>query len=109
MNIVKMLRKFKRDRRAIAGLVIGLVVGLVVCSVVLAIGLMIHSNLSTALEVVAAKSATTTKAENITYDVFSNVYSAYSLSSVVPLVAGAALVIMIIVGAFALRGRFGGA
>ena len=103
--IYRMLPKFMQNRRGIAAMVIGLVVALVACSVVLAIGLMIHSNLSTALGVVAAKSGSTSKAENITYDVFNNVYSAYSLSSVVPLVAGAALIITIIVGAFALRSR----
>ena len=101
----KFLKKFRTNRKGIAALVIGLVVALVACSVVLAIGLMIHSNLSTALGVVSAKSGSTTKAQNITYDVFNNVYSAYSLSSVVPLVAGAALIITIIVGAFALRSR----
>jgi hypothetical protein len=97
--------KLLRNNKAIAGLIIALVVGLVACAVVLAVGLLIHTNLGTALSVVSAKSASTTKAENITYDVFQNVYSAYSLSSVVPLVAGAALVIGIIVTAFAIRGR----
>ena len=100
-----MFKKFLRNRRGIAALVISLVVALVACSVILAIGLMIHSNLSTSLGVVAAKTNETTKGQNITFDVFSNVYSAYSLSSVVPLVAGAALIITIIVGAFALRSR----
>lgn len=102
---MKILNKLKLNRRGIAAMVIGLVVALVACSVVLAIGLLIHANLGTALGVVSAKSASTTQAENITFDVFTNVYSAYNLSSVVPLVAGAALIIAIIVGAFALRGR----
>jgi Flp pilus assembly pilin Flp len=103
--IYRTLPKFMQNRRGIAAMVIGLVVALVACSVVLAIGLLIHANLGTALGVVSAKSASTTQAENITFDVFTNVYSAYNLSSVVPLVAGAALIIAIIVGAFALRGR----
>jgi len=100
-----MFKRFLRNRRGIAALVISLVVALVACSVILAIGLMIHSNLSTSLGVVSAKTNETSIAENITYDVFGNVYSAYSLSSVVPLVAGAALIITIIVGAFTLRSR----
>jgi len=90
------MRKLLKDKRAIAGLVIALVIGLVACSVVMAVGLLIQANLATALDVVSAKSASTTQAQNITYDVFANVYSAYSLSSIVPLVAGAALVIAII-------------
>jgi Flp pilus assembly pilin Flp len=97
--------RFVKNRRGIAALVIGLVVALVACSVILAVGLMIHSNLSTSLSVVTTKTNETSTAENITYDVFANVYSAYNLSSVVPLIAGAALIITIIVGAFALRGR----
>ena len=102
-----MFKKLLRDRRGIAALVIGLVVTLVATAVILAIGLMIQSNLATSMEVVTAKTNVTTKAQNITFDVFSNVYSAYSLSSVVPLVAGAALVIGIIIGAFALKQRYG--
>jgi hypothetical protein len=94
-----------KNRLGIAGLVIALVVGLVACSVVMAVGLLIQANLATALNVVSAKSGSTTQAQNITYDVFANVYSAYSLSSIVPLVAGAALVIAIIIGAFTLRSR----
>lgn len=100
-----MVRKFLKDRKAIAGLVIGLVVTMVACAVVLTIGLMIQGNLAESLGVVTAKSNSTTVAENVTFDIFQNVYSAYSLSSVVPLVAGAALIISIIIGAFAIYGR----
>lgn len=94
-------RKLLRNRRGIAAMVIGLVIALVTVSVVMAVGLLLQTQLGTALNVVSAKSNATSKAQNITYDVFQNVYSAYSLSSVVPLVAAAGLIISIIVVAFA--------
>ena len=103
--MLPLFKKLLKDRRAIAGLVIGLVVTLVACAVLLAVGLLIHTNLGTSLEVVSAKTVNTTTAQNITYDVFNNVWSAYSLTSVVPLIAGAALVVGIIVAAFAIRSR----
>ena len=101
------MKKLLRNNRGVAAMVIALVIGLVTISVCLAVGLMLQDNLGTALNVITAKSGSTTKAENITYDVFQNVYSAYSLSSIVPLIAAAGLIITIIVVAFAAYGRRG--
>ncbi len=102
------MRKIFHDKRAVAGMVIALVVTLVACSVIMAVGIMIQTNLASSLSVVSAKTANTSQAQNVTYDIFQNVWSAYSLSSVVPLIAGAALIIGIIVGAFAIGGRLRG-
>lgn len=99
------LKRFCRNNRAVAAMVIALVIGLVTISVVLGVGLMLQSNLGTALSVVSAKTNTTTTGQNITYDTFENVYSAYSLSAIVPLIAAAGLIITIIVIAFAAYGR----
>lgn len=86
-------------------MVIALVVALVTISVVIAVGLMLQTNLGDAMNVISAKTNETTRAENITYDVFQNVYSAYSLSAVVPLIAVAGLIISIVVASFAIYSR----
>lgn len=99
------MRKLLRNRKGITGMVIALVVALVALAVIIPIGVLVASNLSSSLDVVSAKSATTTKAENVTYDVFQNIWTAFSLSALVPIIAVAGLLIAIIVGAFALRGR----
>jgi hypothetical protein len=45
--------------------------------------------------------ALTGSANTTAYQVYNNVYSAFSLSAVVPIIAAAAVIISIIVGAFA--------
>ena len=95
-----MLRKLLRNRKGITGLVVMLVVSLVALALIIPIGILITVNLSDALGVVAAKGAATTKAENITYDVFDSIWTSWSLSSLVPIIAVAAALIAIIVGAF---------
>lgn len=100
-----MLKKFRKDKRGVTGMTIALVVGLVALAVIIPIGVLVASNLSTALNVVSAKSATTTQAENVTYDVFANVWTAFSLSALIPIIAVAGVLIAIIIGAFMLRSR----
>lgn len=99
--LMKMFKKLRRSRKGVAAMVIALVVALVTISVVISVGVLLQSSLSDALNVISSKSSSTTKAENITYDVFTNVYSAYSLSAVVPLIAVAGLIITIVVASFA--------
>jgi len=95
-----MLRKLLRNRKGITGLVVMLVVSLVALALIIPIGILITVNLSDALDVVAAKSGSTTQAQNITYDVFDSIWTSWSLSSLVPIIAVAAALIAIIVGAF---------
>jgi len=99
------MRKLLRDKRAVTGMVLALVVALVTISILIPIGLLVTTNIGDSMEVVAAKSASTTTAENVTYDVFANVYTAFSLSALVPIIAVAGLLIAIIIGAFAMRSR----
>ena len=99
------MRKLLRDKRAVTGMVLALVVALVTISILIPIGLLVTTNIGTSMEVVSAKSASTTVAENVTYDVFQNVYTAFSLSALVPIIAVAGLLIAIIIGAFAMRSR----
>lgn len=98
MNIIrKLIKKFASNNKAITGLVIGMVVVLVACAVLIPIGLLVSSNLQTSMPEL------TGSANSTAYSVYNNVYSAFSLSAVVPIVAAAGVIISIIVGVFALR------
>ena len=95
------LRQYKRDHKAMFGLVLGLVITLVALGVVLGVGLMINYNIQTtvqSLDLGAAGNATRT-------NLYNNINQAFSLSAIVPIVAGAALVIGAIVAGFAIKGK----
>jgi len=97
------MRKLLKNRKAVSGLVLSLVVALVTIAILIPIGLIVTVNIGDAMNVVSAKSNTTTVAQNVTYDVFQNIYTSFSLSALVPIVAVAGLLITIIIGAFAFR------
>jgi len=99
------MRKLLKNKKGVTGMVIALVVSLVALAIIIPVGVLIATNLSTSMDVVAAKSNETSLAENVTFDVFTNIWTAFSLSALVPIIAVAGLLIAIIVGAFALRGR----
>lgn len=92
MNFAKKLRD---NRKGITGLVIGMVVVLIACAILVPIGLLVTANLQSAMPGLTGSANTTA------YAVYNNVYSAFSLSAVVPIVAAAGVIISIIVGVFA--------
>lgn len=94
---MKSLKSFLSNKKGITGLVIGMVVVLVACAVLVPIGLLVTSNLQ------ASMPALTGSANTTAYSVYNNVYSAFSLSAIVPIVAAAGVIISIIVGVFAFR------
>lgn len=95
------MRKLLRNKRGVTALVLALVIALVAIAVMIPIGLLVTVNIQSALPALEAGSL----AANASESVFNNVYTAFSLSALVPIVAVAGLLISIIVGAFALRGR----
>jgi len=97
--VVKRMKKLLRDKRGVTGMVLALVVALVTIAVLIPIGLLVVTNIESSLPALTANSA----AANASSDVFSNVYTAFGLSALVPIVAVAGLLIAIIVGAFAFR------
>jgi len=99
---INFIQKLLTNKKAISGLILTLVVALVTIAIIIPIGLIITVNIGDAMNIVSAKNDTTT-AENVTYDVFNNIYTSFSLSALVPIVAVAGLLITIIVGAFAFR------
>lgn len=93
--------KFLRDKRGMFGLVVGLVITLVALGVVLGVGLLVNYQIESTvsnLDLGEAGNATRTA-------IYANINQAFSLSAIVPIVAGAALVIGAIVAGFAIRSR----
>lgn len=99
----KRLAQFRRERRGMFALVLGLVITLVALGVVLGVGLMVNYNIQTTVEAMdlgTAGNATRTQ-------LYTNINQAFSLSAIVPIVAGAALVIGAIIAGFAIKSRMG--
>lgn len=95
------MKKFVRDHRAMFGLVLGLVITLVALGVVLGVGLLVNNQIQTtveALDLGVTGNATRTQ-------LYTNINQAFSLSAIVPIIAGAALVIGAIVAGFAIKNR----
>jgi len=97
------MRKLLKNRSGVTALVVTLTVSLVALALIIPIGVLITSNLSDALEVVSAKSNVTSTAENVTYDVFDSLWTSWSLSTLIPIIAVAAVLIAIIIGAFVFK------
>ena len=96
-----MLRKSRENRRGITGIVIGLVVMLIPVAIIIPIGMLVTANIQTivnAMVLGTAGNATRTA-------LFANVWSAFNLSSITPIIAAAALIIGIIMVAFVSRGK----
>ena len=101
MHFLNKLRSLRNDKRGVAALVIGLITVLITCAILIPIGLLVTSNLQSAMPALTGSANTTA------YSVYNNVYSAFSLSAVVPIVAAAGVIIAIIVGVFAFRSQRG--
>lgn len=100
MRFGKFVRLYK-ERKAMFGLVLGLVITLVALGVVLGVGLLVNYNIQQTLENVDLGTA-----GNATRDsLYTNINQAFSLSAIVPIVAGASLVIGAIVAGFAIKSR----
>ena len=93
------MKKFLKNKKAVTGMVLALVVALVTIAVLIPIGLLVTTSIEDSLPALTADSA----AANASESVFTNVYTAFSLSALVPIVAVAGLLISIIIGAFAFR------
>ena len=92
----KMLRK---NRKGITMIILSLVVALVALAILIPVGLMIQSSLTTITKITGMSTTA-----NATVDtVNTNIYSAFNLVAIVPIIAGAAVIISVIMGAFAFK------
>jgi ABC-type spermidine/putrescine transport system permease subunit II len=96
-----MFSKLRKNRKGITMIILSLVVALVALAILIPVGLMIQSSLTTITKI-TGMSATA----NATVDtVNTNIYSAFNLVAIVPIIAGAAVIISVIMGAFAFKNR----
>lgn len=94
-------KKLRKDKRGVTAIVIGLVVMLIAVAIILPVGMLVTANIQTIVNaMVLGTSGNATRTA-----LFNNVWSAFNLSSIVPIVAAAALIIGVIITAFAVRGR----
>lgn len=83
------------------GIVLGLVITLVALGVVLGVGLLVNNQIQNTLvdmDLGVEGNATRT-------DLYQNINQAFSLSAIVPIIAGASLVIGAIVAGFAIKNK----
>lgn len=83
------------------GLVLGLVITLVALGVVLGVGLLVNNQIQTTLEAMDLG----TEGNLTRTALYTNINQAFSLSAIVPIIAGASLVIGAIVAGFAIKNR----
>jgi hypothetical protein len=97
---MKFKRSLRANKRGITPMIIALVVTLAAIAVIIPVGLILTSQLAS----VANTFNLGTSGNSTRTNLFNNIYSAFNLSVVVPIIAAAGLIIAIIVGAFAVFG-----
>lgn len=88
------LQKLRKNNRGMAMVAVALIVGLVALGIVIPIGMWISSitfDVIDAIDLGATGNATRTTLEN-------NIWSAYNLSTILPIIAVAAVIIMAVLG-----------
>jgi hypothetical protein len=98
--IQKFFSKLRHERHGIAAGVIALVVGFVVIGVGLSVGLMIIGKLDTTTD--AMNLGTTGNSTRDT--LFSNIYTGFDLTVILPIVAAATLIIAAVLGIMYFKG-----
>lgn len=98
---MKFLSRLRRNKKGIAAAVIGLVVGFVTIGVALSVGLMIIGNLDTTTDAMNLGTTGNTTRDTL----FSNIYSGFDLTVILPIIAAAALIIAAVVGIMYVKSR----
>ena len=94
-----MFSKLRKNRKAITMIILSLVIALVALAILIPVGLMIQSSLTTITKITGMS----TQANATVDTVNTNIYSAFNLVAIVPIIAGAAVIISVIMGAFAFK------
>ena len=94
-----MFKKLMRNKKGMTGIVIALVVTLVALGVILPVGMLVTANIyDTVSDLNLGTSGNTTRTT-----LFTNIWSAYSLSAIIPIVGAAGIIISVIIAAFAFQ------
>jgi hypothetical protein len=96
---MRFFNKLRDNRKASIAVVIALVVGLISVAIILPVGLFITSSLKTTVDAMDLGAAGNTTRTNL----FANIYAAYNLSVIIPIIAAAGLIIGAIGVYFAFR------
>ena len=99
MNPLRTLKKFAKDKRAVTGLVLSLVIGLVTLGIVLTLGLYLNVQIHDTMPAMTGTANTTAEA------LYTNILAAYSLSTIIPIVAAAGAILAVIVGFLVVKSR----
>jgi hypothetical protein len=99
MRMSSFLRKFRRNKKAVSGLVIGLVIGLVTLGIVLTLGLYLNVQIHDTMPAMTGAANTTAEA------LYTNILAAYNLSTIIPIVAAAGAILAVIVGFLVVRSQ----
>lgn len=95
------LSKLKINKRAMSGVIIALVVTLVTIGIVLPVGLMITGEMDSTTDALDLGATGNTTRDNL----FSNIYTGYDLSNILPLIVAASVVIAAVVGIAYVKSR----
>ena len=94
-----MFKRLHRNRKGITMIILSLVVALVALAILIPVGLMIQSSLTTITKITGMSATANTTVDTVN----NNIYSAFNLVAIVPIIAGAAVIISVIMGAFAFK------
>jgi uncharacterized membrane protein YjgN (DUF898 family) len=97
----KKLKSLRRDRRAITGMILALIITLVSLAILLPVGLLLTAQIATTVN--TYNLGTSGNATRLA--VLNNIWAAFNLSAIIPIVAAAGIIIAVIVGAFVLKQR----
>ena len=97
-----LLEKLKRNKRAMTGPVIGLVLGMVVTVVAVIVGLILIGNFNT---ISAATDYGSAAANATAASIFTNVYGAFNLVVIIPIIMAAGLIISVLSVYFFVGGK----
>ena len=88
-----------KDRRGLAAPVLALVVGLVAVAILLPVGLLVVANLKSTVDAMDLRATGNPTRTTL----FNNIYSAYGLAVIIPIIAAAGIIIGVIGVYFAFR------
>jgi len=94
-----MFGKLRKNRKGITMIILSLVVALVALAILIPVGLMIQSSLTTITKITGMSATANSTVDTVN----TNIYSAFNLVAIVPIIAGAAVIISVIMGAFAFK------
>jgi len=95
------LPKILTDKRGLTGPVLALVIGMVVIGILLPVGLIIVGNLKSTVDAMDLGATGNTTRTTL----FSNIYAAFNLAVIVPIIAAAGIIISVVGAYFAFRSK----